>query len=192
MQRTAFIIGYALASMVTGCADILSIYGISGGGGTDPAPQEGLRNLSPVDFSNDVPLNTDPATIDLDGGTVTFAGGTAGTTGILPLYFSDTFAWDFAPGGISTVTFDGLDVRVVRFYFAHQGAGAATLTAESADGTSLGTQASFAATSLGDSNAVFEIDAGGSSIARLVIDVPDGAVVALDHLVISVPEEGGA
>ena len=185
MQRIVFIIGCALASIITGCA------GIYGGAAADPAPQEGLRNLSAVDFNDDVPLNTDPATVNLDGGTVTFAGGTAGTLGIMPLYFSDTFAWDLAAGGTSTVTFAGLDVRVVRFYFAHQGAGAATLTAESPDGTSLGTRTSFAATSLGDSDAVFEIDAGESSIARLVIDVPDGAVVALDHLVISVPDEGG-
>ena len=35
---------------------------------------------------------------------------------------------------------------------------------------------------------VFEIDAGDSSITRLVIEVPEGAVVALDHLVLSVPE----
>ncbi len=185
MQRKAFIIGGALASIVTGCADIY------GGGGADPPPQEGLRNLSAVDFSDDVPRNTDPASLNLDGGTVTFAGGTAGTTGIMPLYFSDRFAWDLTAGGMSTVTFDRLDVRVVRLYFAHQGAGAATLTAESADGTSLGTLTSFAATSLGDSNAVFVIGAGEASIARLVINVPDGAVVALDHLVISVPDEGG-
>lgn len=185
MKRTAFIIGCTLVSIVTGCA------GIYGGAAADPPPQEGLRNLSAVDFNDDVPLNTDPATVNLDGGTVTFAGGTAGTLGFMPLYHSDLFAWDLAAGGTSTVTFDGLDVRVVRFYFAHQGAGAATLTAESADGTSLGTATSFAATSLGDSNAVFEIDAGEASIARLVIDVPDGAVVALDHLVISVPDEGG-
>ena len=179
MKRTAFIIGCALVSILSGCA------------GIDPPPKEGLRNLNPVDFNVDVPLNTDPASVNLDGGTVTFAGGTAGTLGILPLYHSDRFAWDFAAGGMSTVTFNGLDVRVVRFYFAHRGAGAATLTAESADGTSLGTQTSFAASSFGDSNAVFEIDAGEASIARLVIDVPDGAVVALDHLVISVPDEGG-
>ena len=179
MKRTAFMIGCALAWIGTGCA------------GTDPAPKEGLRNLSAVDFNNDVPQNTDPASVDLDGGTVTFAGGTAGTLGILELYHSDRFAWDFAAGGMSTVTFDGLDVRVVRFYFAHRGSGAATLTAESADGTSLGTATSFAAVFLGDSNAVFEIDAGEASIARLVIDVPGGAVVALDHLVISVPDEGG-
>ncbi|MCH8146449.1 MAG: hypothetical protein IH987_00425 [Planctomycetes bacterium] len=185
MQRTAFIITCALASFSAGCA------GIYGGGGTDPAPQEGLRNLNAVDFNDDIPQDSDPATVILDGGTVTFAGGAAGTLGIIPLYFSDSFAWDFAAGGMSTVTFDGLDVRVVRFYFAHQGAGAATLTAESADGTSLGTATSFAATSLGDSDAVFEIDAGDVSIARLVIAVPDGAVVALDHLVISVPDESG-
>ena len=191
MQRTAFIMGCALASMVMGCADILSLYGINGGGGTDPPPQEGLRNLSAVDFADDVPRGTDPAALDLDGGTVTFAGGVAGTMGILPLYFSDRFAWDLTAGGMSTVTFDDLDVKAVRFYFAHQGAGAATLTAESADGASLGTATSFAATSLGDSNAVFEIDVGEASIARLVIDVPGGAVVALDHLVISVPDEGG-
>ena len=103
MQRTAFIIGCVLALMVAGCADILSIYGINGGGGTDPPPQEGLRNLDPVDFSDDVPRNTDPATVNLDGGTVTFAGGTAGTLGILPLYHSDTFAWDLTAGGMSTV-----------------------------------------------------------------------------------------
>ena len=189
MRRIALITGCAVASILTGCG---GIYGGGTGGGSDPPPQEGLRNLSALDFTDDVPRGTDPATVDLDGGTVTFAGGTAGTLGITQLYFDDLFAWDLTAGGTSTVTFDGLDVRVVRFYFAHQGAGAATLTAEAADGTSLGTATSFAANSLGDSNAVFEIDAGESSIARLVIDVPGGAVVALDHLVISVPEEGGA
>ena len=58
MQRTRLIIGSVLALMVAGCADILSIYGINGGGGADPPPQEGLRNLSAVDFNDDVPLGT--------------------------------------------------------------------------------------------------------------------------------------
>ena len=47
MKRTAFIAGCALASILTGCA------GIYGGGGTDPAPKEWLRNLSAVDFNDD-------------------------------------------------------------------------------------------------------------------------------------------
>ena len=145
-------------------------------------------NLDSIDFTSDVPRGVDPATFDIGGGSVEFAGGTAGTLGIPSLYFNDLFAWDFTAGSTATITLTDLDVRAVRFYFAHQGDSGATLTAEAATGEVLGTAESFAATRVGDPAAVFEIDAGDSSITRLVIEVPEGAVVALDHLVLSVPE----
>ncbi len=146
-------------------------------------------DLDSIDFTSDLPRGVDPATFDIGGGSVEFAGGTAGTVGITSLYFNnDRFGWDLTAGSTATITLTDLDVRAVRFYFAHQGDSAATLTAEAATGEVLGTAESFAATRVGDPAAVFEIDAGDSSITRLVIEVPEGAVVALDHLVLSVPE----
>ena len=145
-------------------------------------------NLDSIDFTSDVPRGVDPATLDIGGGSVEFAGGIAGTVGIPSLYFNDLLAWDFTAGSTATITLTDLDVRAVRFYFAHQGDSGATLTAEAPTGEVLGTAESFAATRVGDPAAVFEIDAGDSPITRLVIEVPEGAVVALDHLVLFVPE----
>jgi|GEM_PF-3374338 len=157
------------------------------GGAPDPEPAPGLRNLSPINFANDVPLNTDPVSVDLDGGSVAFAGGTAGTRGILPLYFSDAFAWNLN-GGPAEISFQNLQIKAVRFYFAQQGDAGATVVALNTDGEAVGSAESFPAANLGDGNAVVEINAGESSITRLAFESPEGAIVSVDHLVLSVPE----
>jgi len=189
MKTGIWIVG-ALSVLMAGCPGAGGIYGggTDGGNSNTSAPPQGLTNLDPIDFASDVPLGEDPASITRGGGTVTFSGGVAGTLGIPPLYFSDAFAWDLSAGGTSTITFADLEVRRVQLYFAHQGDAGATLTAEDADGTSLGTIESFSSASLGDVDAVFEIDGGDAAIARLVIEVPDGAVAAIDHVILAVPE----
>lgn len=179
MTRWLVVTIFATAGYLIGGCNATDIGGV--------AP-EGFVNLNPINFTNDVPGGQDPASLSIGGGTVTFSGGTAGTLGIPPLYFNDLFSWDFAAGQTSTITFDGLDVRKVRFYFAHSGNTGSTLRAEDVDGNAIGTADSFAATSLGDTRAIVEIDAGTTSIARLVTDVPAGAVVALDQLVLTVPQ----
>ena len=157
------------------------------GGGTDPEAEPVLRMLAPIEFGADVPQEMDPVTLAIDTGSVTFFGGMAGTRRILPLYFDDSFAWNLN-GGSAEIAFDGLDVKAVRFYFAHQGAAGSTMNALSLDGETIGTVASFPAANLGDPNAVFEIDAGELSISRLVIESEEGAIASLDHLILSVPE----
>lgn len=182
----------AMSIVVTlgGCAGGTGLYGgtSGGGGGADQPAGDGLMNLPAIDFGTDVEHGEDPASVSRGGGTVRFSGGTAGTLGIIPLYFDDSFAWELEAGGTSTVEFIDLDVRTVQVYFAHDGDVSATLTAEDAEGNAIESIESFPAATLGDANARARIEADGASVARLVIEVPQDAVVALDHLVLSIPE----
>ena len=186
---------FLLATLVSvgGCAGVTDLYGGGGGDGTNDnaTPDPGFVLLAAITFT-EVAAGEDPVSIEIGGGSVSFEGGSADTVGIQALYFDDAFAWMPQAGGTATISFADLDVRAVRVYFAHTGDTAATLVAEDSDGAVIGTIESFAATTLGDANAVFDVDGDGASIARLVIDVPDGVVVAIDQLVLTVPEEEDA
>lgn len=189
MKRAMWMLG-ALSALITGCPGTGNTGGGAGGGQSNDnmTPNEQLTDLE-LDFADDVPHGQDPANVTLGSGTVEFSGGVAGTLGIPPLYTeSDGFAWLPEGGGTSTITFADLDVRRVQLYFAHTGDAGATMTAEEADGTAVGTIDSFKAASRGDANAVFEIDGQGTSIARLVFEVPEGAVASVDHLVLSIAD----
>jgi len=190
-MRRAGVMLAVCGTILPGCAGVGGLYGLGGGGGggTDDTPlPAGLRALDPIDFANDVPRGEDPATAMLGDGSVEFRGGTAGTIGIPALYFDDAFAWALTADGTSTITFTNLDVRLVRLYFAHTGAVSAAMTAEDETGMVLATVQSVAADRLGDPDAFLEIDGEGASIARLAFTVPAGAGVAVDHLVLAVPE----
>lgn len=170
---------------VMGCTATSPSDGTGGNGTGDNGG--GLTALDPINFVADLPRGDDPATFSIGGGAVRFAGGTAGTLGILPLYaLGDAFAWDLAAGGTSTVTFTNLDVRMVRLYFAHIGATGVTLLAIGTDGSVLGSVQSVAAAIQGDPAATVSIDAGDATIAGLEIEVPVGAVVAIDALALTI------
>ncbi len=193
MNARLLLITMLLVGPMIGCDSLLSIYGLGGanpnlGDGSGDLSDAGLKALTPINFANDVPLSEDPAMFELAGGSVGFAGGSAGTLGIPSLYFNDSFSWDLAAGGTATITFTGLDVRRVRLYFAHTGETGATIIAADAMGVTLSMAESVAASSLGDMNAVVELDGQGATVSSLTIAVPNGATVAIDQLVVIVPQ----
>ena len=147
-----------------------------------------LTRLDPITFFGDVLAGVDPVSYTTGGGSVDFSGGTAATIGVQTLYFNDAFAWHVAAGGTSTITFTGLDVRIVGFYFADLGEPGATLRVISADEKVLETVDSHTALFLGDTLASFEIDGDGTSIARLEIVCPFGVTVTVDQLVVTLAE----
>ena len=149
-----------------------------------------LTRLDPITFFGDVLAGVDPVSYAVAGGSVDFAGGTVATIGVQTLYFNDAFAWHVADGGTSTITFKGLDVRIVGFYFADLGEPGASLRAISTDEEVLETVESRTALFLGDTLASFEIDGAGASIARLEIESPFGVTVTVDQLVLTVAEHG--
>lgn len=145
-----------------------------------------LTPLAAITFDGDVPAGPGPTTIDVGGGTVQFIGGSVGTAGIPPLYASGLNAWNLDPDGTATITFSGLNVGAVSLYFARLPNSEATLVAEDAAGNVLASEDAFEATTMGDPGAVVTIDGGGAFIARLSVDVPFGATVAIDDLTLSV------
>jgi hypothetical protein len=147
-----------------------------------------LNRLDPITFFGDVLAGVDPVSYAVAGGSVDFSGGTVATIGVQSLYFNDAFAWHVTAGGTSTITFNGLDVRIVRLYFADLGEPGATLRAISTDEQVLETVESHTALFLGDTLASFEIGGGGASIARLEIESPYGVTVTVDQLVLTVAE----
>lgn len=144
--------------------------------------------LAPISFVDDVPLGEDPAIVSIGGGTVTLAGGTAGSTGVPSLSFDDSFAWNLPAGGTTTITFNDLDVAAISFYLAHLGVLDATLTVVDSGGAALGMATSYPALTRGDAHASFTIDGGGELIDRVVIDVSPAALAALDQLTLFVVE----
>ena len=147
-----------------------------------------LTRLDPITFFGDVLAGVDPVSYAVAGGSVGFSGGTVATIGVQTLYFNDAFAWHVTAGGTSTITFSGLDVRIVGFYFADLGEPGATLRAVSTDEEVLETVESRTALFLGDTLASFEIDGAGASIARLEIESPFGVTVTVDQLVLTLAE----
>jgi hypothetical protein len=154
------------------------------GGGNDQEPT--LERLDPITFFGDVVAGTDPMSVEIDGGSVDFAGGVAMPVISSTLSFDDSYAWMVTPGDTSTITFTGLDVRVVSFYFADLGGGGGTLRVISTAEEIIETVNSVFAIFPGDTAASFEVSGGGASIARLEIDVPSGLTVSLDHLELTI------
>lgn len=153
-----------------------------GGGGTETV-------LDTISFDSDVNVGEDPTSFAIGGGSVDFSNGVARTLGILPLYASGVNSWMPNAGGTATIVFTNLDVRSIGFYFAHNGETGATLSALDADGAQIGDSvASVAAAAFNDPDATFTIDGGGATIASVSIETPDGAVVALDDLSLTVVE----
>ena len=152
------------------------------GGGTETV-------LDTINFDSDVNVGEDPTSFAIGGGSVGFANGVARTLGILPLYASGVNSWMPNAGGTATIVFTDLDVRSISFYFAHDGDTGATLSALDAEGAQIGDSVeSVAAAAFNDPAASFTIDGGGATIASVSIETPDGAVVALDDLSLTVVE----
>ena len=144
--------------------------------------------LDTINFDNDVTTDEDPTSLAIGGGLVDFSNGVAETRGILALYGSVPNSW-MPNAGSSSIVFTDLDVRSISFYFAHSGDTGATLSALGADGAQIGDSVeSVAAASFNDPAASFTIDGGGTPIASVSIETPDGAVVALDDLSLTVVE----
>ena len=154
------------------------------GGGTETV-------LDTINFDSDVNVGEDPTSFAIggSGGLVDFSNGVAGTLAIPPLYGSGANSWLPNAGVTSTIAFTDLDVRSISFYFAHDGDTGATLSALDADGAQIGDSVeSVAAAGFNDPAASFTIDGGGTPIASVSIETPDGAVVALDDLSLTVVE----
>ena len=189
MRASIYSIVLALTAclFLTGCPGG-DIYG--GGDAMNEGDGDGADTaLGTINFDNDVTAGEDPTSFAIGGGSVGFANGVAGTLAIPPLYGSGANSWLPNAGVTSTIAFTDLDVRSISFYFAHDGDTGATLSALDADGAQIGDSVeSVAAAAFNDPAASFTIDGGGTPIASVSIETPDGAVVALDDLSLTVVE----
>ena len=116
----------ACAVWTCGCSDLAALYGFGPAGGdnpnTDVGPSpEGTTRLTAITFSpaSGFPQREDPAEFDVGDGSITAAGGTAGTLGRTGLYADDSFAWDFLAGVQGSITFNDLEVVAVDGYWVH-------------------------------------------------------------------------
>ena len=180
------------------CAGSAGVFGCAGGSNPD-----GTTRLTAITFSpaSEFPQGEDPAEFDVDGGSITASGGTAGTLGQFGLYADDLYAWDFLAGTTGRITFNDLAVVAVDGYWVHpssQSAGA-TITVNFSDGSAV-TVASVPVSAFGGigqaAGFFVTITAPeGATITSLTFEfndnASDGDVAALDVLEFTVPEESG-
>lgn len=142
-----------------------------------------LIQFAPITFDSG-PVSVDPFSVPLGQGNVDFENGMIGTLGQPPLYFDGAFAWIPNQGQVATISFVQLDVRRVQLYFAHDLPLAGLLQAVNADGEVLESLSSVFAIVPADPNAVMVIESD-EPIDRLVVEVPAGATVVVDHLIVT-------
>lgn len=104
-------------------------------------PGQATETLPAISFnpSERFPQNRDPATFEMDGGSITASGGAAGTVGLPGLYADDSFAWVFsATGAQGEITFADLDVVAIDGFWVYPNTQAnfATMTAHLSGGGS--------------------------------------------------------
>ncbi len=123
-NRLVAAIAMCMALGLCGCDALLAIYGLGPGTdnpntGGDPPP--GTQRLEAITFSpaSDFPQGEDPTTIEIGNGSVTFAGGRAGTLRLTGLYADDLYSRYYFAGDTGEITFDGLEVVIVDGYFVH-------------------------------------------------------------------------
>jgi len=185
---------------VGGCA----IYG--GGGGIenpntdDPSPT-GTQRLGPITFSpfSQFPQADDSVELDVGEGTVSFAGGEAGTVGQPGLYADDSVSWIIRAGDAAMIQFEGLEVLAVDGYFVHPNVqiNGATLIANFSGGSSemIASASVNASGPLGQANGFFPTVSApdGETIVSLVFQFgtggAEGDIVVLDVLELTVPAE---
>lgn len=95
-----------------------------------PGAGPGGRTGTVITFSpsSGFPQGQDPATFDIGGGSVTAAGGTAGTLGLVGFYADGRYAWDLTAPATAGITFNNLEVVAVDGYWVHPDAQAAGAT----------------------------------------------------------------
>lgn len=194
-----------LAINVLACPLCLSLAALHGCGAGNPntgdnPPAAGTTRVTAITFSPEsgFPRGADPAQFSVGGGSITAAGGTAGTSGQLGLYADDQFAWDYLAGVAGEITFTGLEVVGIDGYWVHPDSqsGGAVMTVNFSDGGSLAVESAAvnAFGFLGQAAGFFDSVTApeGETITSLAFAFGEGAssgdVAALDVLELTVLE----